>query len=162
MRKGGGMQRLHRPYLWHRLGVHVPTPLWLHLPPPLLLTPAPELPSDIPSHMPTGLEQRWCSSQRATGIHEVHRLRAPAIRISVELRGVCAPGVLDPGLTQLAWTCNDCWLHGFVLDELEPSNSPQISEEPSPLTGHRSPPIAPAYWITEPTPTAKGKVLQPS
>jgi hypothetical protein len=48
--------------------------------------------------MPTGLEQRGCSSQRAAGVHEVHRVGTPAFGIPVEPSGVGGLGVLNPSL----------------------------------------------------------------
>ena len=46
----------------------------------------------------SGLEQRRRSSQWAAGVHEVHRVGAPALGIPVEPRGVGGLGVLDPSL----------------------------------------------------------------
>jgi len=48
--------------------------------------------------VPTGLQQGWCTRQGTAGVHEVHRVGAPALGIPVEPRRVGGLWVLDPSL----------------------------------------------------------------
>jgi len=73
-------------------------PLGFHLAPSLLLELAPELPGGVTAHVPTGLEQRWRTRQGTAGVHEVHRVGAPALGIPVESSRVGGLGVLNPGV----------------------------------------------------------------
>jgi len=48
--------------------------------------------------VPTGLEQRRRTRQGTAGVHEVHRVGAPALGVPVEPRRIGGLGVLDPSL----------------------------------------------------------------
>jgi len=73
-------------------------PLGFHLAPTLFLELAPELPGGVTAHVPTGLEQRWSTRQGTTGVHEVHRVGAPALGVPVEPSRTGGLGVLNPGV----------------------------------------------------------------
>jgi len=64
----------------------------------VLLELAPELSGGVTAHVPTGLEQRWRTRQGTSGVHEVHRVGAPALGVPAEPRRVGGLGVLDPSL----------------------------------------------------------------